>query len=134
MTKETTKKYFYAKGRRKRSVATVRLFEGKEVSTVNSKPIDQVYSNKNQQKVMTTALAVVEKKDQMYFTAKVVGGGKISQSGAISQALARALVKYDDGFKKALRDANLLTRDNREVERKHTGFKKARKSGQFSKR
>lgn len=127
-------KYYYAKGRRKTSIATVRLYEGDGETLVNDKPIKEYFKLASDLRDTLTPLKVTDLEGKMYFTAKVIGGGVTGQSGAIVHALSRALVKYDADLKKILKTHDLITRDNRMVERKHTGLRKARKAPQFSKR
>lgn len=137
--KENTKKYIGKVGRRKTSVARVRLYEGKGVNVVvdsKNNPIEftKVYAEKNAQQLGLTPLLVTETKDQYYFSAKVNGGGKKGQLGAIQLGLARALATVSEEYRKILREKGLLTRDPRMVERKKIYHVKARKSPQFSKR
>jgi small subunit ribosomal protein S9 len=127
-------KYIYAKGRRKTAVATIRLFEGKQESLINEKPITEVIKDKFDKDNVFFPLTIVDSKDKYYFTAKVKGSGVKAQQGAIVHALSRALASIDPGFKDALKKAKLLTRDERMVERKKTGLRKARKAPQYSKR
>lgn len=127
-------KYHYAIGRRKRSVATVRLFEGKGESLVNGKPSKVVFNLGMEQKRLGEPLEVTNNQDKFYFTAKAQGGGRSGQIGAIVHALARSLVKADNDFRGELKKAGLLRRDDRKSERKKTGLRKARKSPQYSKR
>lgn len=133
-TKTKTEKYFYAYGRRKTSVATVRLFSGSGESKVNEVELKQYFPLENDRKVALLPLATTEKLKDFYFTSKVKGGGKKSQREAVSHALARALVKFDQDLKPTLKKHSLLTRDDRMVERKKTGLVKARKAHQYSKR
>lgn len=133
-TKQKIDKYSYAYGRRKTSVATVRLFKGDGVSMVNDKELKTYFPLDSDRKTVLKPLVTVEKLKDFYFTTKVKGGGKKSQTGAISHALARALVEYDSELKPALKKLSLLTRDDRMVERKKTGLVKARKAHQYSKR
>lgn len=131
----TDKKYFYALGRRKTAVATVRLFEEAGISQINGNTIDKVYkSNLDLQELITPFKVAELDEKKFHFTAKVLGSGKNSQLGAIKLGIARAIVKFDPEKKKALKDEGLLTRDPRMVERKKTGRRKARKSEQYSKR
>ncbi|GAB4284075.1 MAG: 30S ribosomal protein S9 [Candidatus Dojkabacteria bacterium] len=128
-------KYFYALGRRKTAVATVRLFNKTGTSQVNGKKLSDIYSD-NVSKVQIEEpfrVAELEVKD-FYFTAKTQGGGKSAQLGAIRLALSRAIVKMDESKKSLLKKAGLLTRDPRMVERKKPGLHKARKAEQYSKR
>lgn len=136
---ETTKKtkidkYTYAKGRRKTSNATVRLFEGKGESLINGKPLEEVFPSKTDKAIIHAPLTELGKMKDFYFTARTAGGGKSGQRGAIVHALARALVEYEPEYRVELKPKGYLMRDPRMVERKHTGFRKARKSEQYSKR
>ncbi len=133
-TKIKPTSYFYAYGRRKTATATVRLFKGNEHSTVNNSDFKKYFPLTSDQKVVLDPLKTVEKVKEMYFTSKVKGGGKKAQRGAISLAIARALVKMDESLKDPLKKKSLMTRDDRMVERKKTGRVKARKSPQYSKR
>ncbi|MCA9380037.1 30S ribosomal protein S9 [Candidatus Dojkabacteria bacterium] len=132
--KAKVEKYYYALGRRKTAVATVRLFESKGTSTVNGMDLKQYFPLKSDQKVVNGPLILLEKLTDFYFTSKVKGGGKKAQREAISLGIARAFVKSDETLKATLRKASFMTRDDRMVERKKTGKVKARKSHQFSKR
>lgn len=127
-------KYTYALGRRKTAVATVRLYEGNEKSTINGEPLEKVCQTENDKKNLLTPLQVTDTLKDVYFTAVVKGGGVTGQIEAIRHALARALSTFGDEKKNALKKAGLLTRDPRMVERKKAGKVKARKSEQFSKR
>ncbi|MBD3280232.1 30S ribosomal protein S9 [Candidatus Dojkabacteria bacterium] len=127
-------KYTYAKGRRKTSVATIRLYPAKGESMINDKKVDEVYSNGVDKAEIFEPLKITETLDDHHFTAKTQGGGKKSQIGAIRHGLARALVKENNEHKAVLKSAGLLTRDDRMKERKKTGLRKARKGRQFSKR
>lgn len=132
-TKPTTK-YSYALGRRKNAVATVRLFEGKGESMVNDKPFAQAYPLERDRFDILRPLAIIERKDGFFFTAKTAGGGVAGQKDAIRLALARAIVEFDASLKTVLKKEKMLTRDPRMVERKKTGYRKARKAEQYSKR
>ncbi|HEX9804478.1 MAG TPA: 30S ribosomal protein S9 [Candidatus Dojkabacteria bacterium] len=127
-------KYFYAVGRRKESTATIRLFEGKGESTVNGTPVDKKFNLLMERKEVLSPLTVAEIGDKFYFSAKVKGGGKAGQIGAVRHALARSIIKADLNYRAVLKKAGFLTRDDRKVERKKTGLVKARKAPQFSKR
>jgi len=132
--KSVTEKYFYAIGRRKNASATVRLFEGTGDNIVNGKPLKKFFPVVRNQKEVVMPLTVLEKNKSYYFTAKTKGGGVTGQVGAIILGLSRALVMDDESYRLTLKPHGFLRRDARMVERKHTGFKKARKSEQFSKR
>jgi small subunit ribosomal protein S9 len=111
----------------------VRIYKGKKDSTVNGKALSVYFGNNLKSDEIFEPFSVTGIED-MYFTAKTVGGGFTGQHGAIILGLARALVKYDESLKPALRKAGLLTRDSRMVERKKYNHDKARKKAQFSKR
>jgi len=129
-----TNKYHYAKGRRKTAVAGARIFEGKGEIIVNNKPFKEYFPLEMDRKLIIEPLKTVDMDDKVYFTLRIVGGGVKGQRGAAVHALARALVKFNPELKPALRAKGFMTRDDRMVERKHTGFVKARKSPQYSKR
>ncbi len=126
-------KYFEGIGRRKTSIARVRIYKGSESNQVNEKPLEQYFNDKKSIKdcLLPFSVAVVE---GYYFTALVSGGGVTGQVGAVQLGLARAIVKMDETLKPPLRKAGLMTRDPRMVERKKYSRKKARKKPQFSKR
>lgn len=127
-------KYIYTKGRRKTSVSTMRLYPTKGESLINDKKIDEVYPDSTDKARIFEPMKLTETLDTHYFTAKTQGGGTSSQIGAIVHALSRALAKESKEYKTVLKKAGLLTRDDRMVERKKTGLRKARKGRQFSKR
>ena len=137
MNKENTTnkgKYYFAIGRRKTAKASVQLFEGAGDITVNGKKLEEFFQLEMDRKVIMQPLKKLELDKKMYFTIKAFGGGTKGIRDAAQLALARALVKFDADFKKPLKDEGYLTRDDRMVERKHTGFVKARKKPQYSKR
>jgi small subunit ribosomal protein S9 len=128
-------KYSYTIGRRKTSVATIRLYSTSGENIYNEKPLKNVYSHDYELVKLFAPFKVADLSEkEYYFTAKVVGGGKESQLEAMRLGLARAIVKLFPEKKKALKDQGLLTRDSRMVERKKAGLRKARKSEQYSKR
>ncbi len=133
-SKKTSKKYYYAKGRRKKSTATVRVFKGKGESKINDEKADDVYKTPRERKQLYSSFLQTDTKGKYHFTAKVQGGGRMGQLDAIKLALARAMEKVDPDFRKPLKDAGLLSVDDRVKERKKPGRKKARKKQQFSKR
>lgn len=127
--------YYYAVGRRKTSVATVRVYFKKGKSTINDKSVSDIYPNVVEQALIMSPFKVAEiDAEDVMFTAKTIGGGIMSQLDAIKLGIARAIVKRTPDAKKALKDAGMLTRDSRMVERKKPGLRKARKSEQYSKR
>ena len=126
----------WATGRRKTSVASVRLIpngEGKVM--INSKPVDQYFRGQDhQQRDVMAPIKLVEGAGKFDFVLKIIGGGLSGQAGAARHAIARALVKLDEKNRKAMRAEGFLTRDPRMVERKKSGQPKARKRFQYSKR
>ena len=129
-----TSKYTYAKGRRKTAVAGARIFEGKGEVLINDKPMDIYFQSSMDRNMIMEVIQTVGLQDKVYFTLKIVGGGVKGQRDAAIHALSRALVKFNAEFKPLLKVKGFMTRDDRMVERKHTGFVKARKSPQYSKR
>ena len=126
----------WATGRRKTSVASVRLIpNGQGKVTINSKPVEEYFRGQDHQKRDVLApIGLVEAAKKFDFTLKIVGGGISGQAGAARHAIARALVKLDEKNRKAMRAEGFLTRDPRMVERKKSGQPKARKRFQYSKR
>lgn len=127
-------KYFYAKGRRKTSVAGVRVMEGKGEVIVNGKPFAEYFKWETDRRDVVAPLAATDLLDKVYFTVRVSGGGIKGQKDAVVHGLSRALVKMDKDLKPVLKAKGYMTRDDRMVERKHTGLRKARKAPQYSKR
>jgi small subunit ribosomal protein S9 len=121
-------------GRRKTSVARVFMSPGKGKIVVNKLPVEDYFKDEFKRSQALKPLAVAEKQNDFDITINVKGGGLTGQSGAVSLAIARALVEFDESIRASLRPDRLLTRDPRMVERKKYGKKKARKSFQFSKR
>ena len=121
-------------GRRKTSVAQVRLMSGTGRIVVNGKEFDSFLFDPKGVKRVLAPLEAVNSASKFDILAKVNGGGFTAQADALRLGIARALVKYDSGLESILRDGGYLTRDGREKERKKYGHKRARKSFQFSKR
>ncbi|UWX57192.1 30S ribosomal protein S9 [Chlorobaculum sp. MV4-Y] len=121
-------------GRRKTSVARVFMSPGKGKIVVNKLPVEEYFKDEFKRTQALKPLAAAEKQNDFDITINVKGGGLTGQSGAVSLAIARALVEFDESIRASLRADRLLTRDPRMVERKKYGKKKARKSFQFSKR
>ena len=124
----------YGTGRRKTSSARVFLRPGSGNITVNSLPLDKYFGRETARMVVRQPLKAVEMADKFDIYVTVIGGGSSGQAGAIRHGITRALIEYDDGLRGTLRKAGFVTRDAREVERKKAGFRKARKSEQYSKR
>ena len=127
-------KQFWGTGRRKTSVASVRITPGNGEFIINDKDVDQFIDLQSNKEKILKPLVVTELKGQYNIVANVKGGGLTGQTGAIQLGLARAIIDMDPELKQKLKDADLLTRDSRMVERKKYGRKKARKKFQFSKR
>ncbi|MCS7467765.1 30S ribosomal protein S9 [Stieleria sp. ICT_E10.1] len=121
-------------GRRKSSVARVRVRAGEGKITINRKPLNEYFVNDQDQAAITAALTAVELADKLDVVVRVTGGGLTGQSGAVRMGLGRALVSYDESLHDALRDGGFLTRDSRMKERKKPGLRGARRGVQFSKR
>jgi len=121
-------------GRRKTSTARVFLEKGTGSIIVNKKKLEEYFGREVAQMVVKQPLETVEMLDGFDIKATVSGGGSFGQAGAIRLGIARALIKYDEALKPALKEEGFLTRDSRKVERKKVGLVKARKSKQFSKR
>ncbi len=123
-----------ATGRRKSSIARVRLFPGNGKITVNERELSEYLQRDTLVLVAKQPLTLTQTADKFDAIIRVDGGGIAGQAGAICHGLARALVKASETYKKELKEAGLLTRDSRMKERKKYGLKKARKASQFSKR
>ena len=125
---------YYGTGRRKTSVARVRLIPGEGNIVVNERKLDEYFGRKTMEIIVTQPLDVTETLGKYDVVASVKGGGTTGQAGAIRHGIARALLKVDGELRLSLKKAGLLTRDPREKERRKYGLKKARKASQFSKR
>ena len=124
-----------ATGRRKNSIAVVKLVKGKGRIFVNGKTLSAYIGNRPAVEMMIyRPLVLTENQDKYDVKVKAVGGGVVGQSGAIRHGIARALLKSNEEYKAVLRSEGLLTRDARVKERKKYGRKRARKRFQFSKR
>ncbi len=130
----SAKPYFYGTGRRKSSVARVRLYPGTGVITINGRDVDDYFGLETLKLIMNQPFGVTETMGKFDVVANVRGGGISGQAGAIRHGIARALLLADDSFRGALKAAGLLTRDPRMKERKKYGLKAARRAPQFSKR
>ncbi|MDP4038489.1 MAG: 30S ribosomal protein S9 [bacterium] len=129
-----TGNYYYAVGRRKTAVATVRLFKGNGKITINDIDAEIYLNNKTLVHAVKSPLVLVGKAASVDISVKVKGGGKKGQAQAISLGIARALNVMSGDLRVSLKKAGYLTRDPRKKERKKYGLKKARKAPQFSKR
>ena len=134
MAKKSDKIVFLGTGRRKKSIARVRLVEGKGSITVNGKPLDEYFGTEVLKVIVKQPLVATNTLDKYDVICKVQGGGFTGQAGAVRQGIARALNEANQEYRPTLKSAGFLTRDPRMKERKKYGLKKARKAPQFSKR
>lgn len=125
---------YQAVGRRKTSVARVYLRPGTGKITINKRPVEEYFPVKARRLALVSPLTVTETQAQFDVLVNASGGGLTGQAEATQLGIARALLAFNADFRKQLRDAGLLTRDPRMVERKKYGQPKARKKFQFSKR
>ncbi|MCI8655513.1 MAG: 30S ribosomal protein S9 [Clostridia bacterium] len=125
---------FYGTGRRKSSIARVRLIEGKGKITVNGKELNEFFGEETLKVIVKQPLTVTNTLDKYDVICKVCGGGFSGQAGAIRHGIARALNEANSEYRPELKANGFLTRDSRMKERKKYGLKKARKAPQFSKR
>ena len=125
---------YNATGRRKSSVARVRLVPGEGNIVINDRELNQYFGLKTLELIVNQPLEVTETTGKYAVLVNVNGGGISGQAGAIRHGIARALLKVDAEFRPVLKKAGFLTRDPREKERRKYGLKKARKASQFSKR
>jgi small subunit ribosomal protein S9 len=125
---------YYGTGRRKSSAARVFLTKGTGRIMINDRPIDEFFGRETARMIVRQPLEKLEITDKFDIRATVQGGGISGQAGAIRLGLTRALIEYDEEWRRPLRQAGYVTRDAREVERKKVGLHKARKATQYSKR
>lgn len=130
----STDPYVWGTGRRKTSVARVRMKSGTGKFTVNGKAVEEFFTTTDTRKAAARALEVTENEKTYDIWVTVNGGGITGQAGAVSLGIARALKQENQSFEPALREHGLLTRDPRMIERKKYGLRKARRATQFSKR
>jgi small subunit ribosomal protein S9 len=130
-----TKAYFYGTGRRKHSVARVRLYPGTGRVTINDRDIDDYFGLETLKLIVRQPLELTDNTAKFDVVARVNGGGVSGQAGAIRHGISRALLVFDsENLRPALKKAGFLTRDPRMKERKKYGLKAARRAPQFSKR
>ena len=125
---------YYGTGRRKTSVARVRLVPGDVKVIINGRDMKEYVGRGTLELIVRQPLVLTEMGDKYDVVAKVAGGGASGQAGAIRHGISRALLELDGELRPALKKAGFLTRDPREKERRKYGLKKARKASQFSKR
>ena len=130
----SAKPYFYGTGRRKSSIARVRLYPGSGKITINGRDIDDYFGLETLKLVINQPFGVTNTVGKYDIVANVKGGGISGQAGAIRHGVSRALLLADDSFRTLLKKAGFLTRDPRMKERKKYGLKAARRASQFSKR
>lgn len=121
-------------GRRKTSVARVRIRQGSGKITVNKRPVEEFFCVEQDRNAVAAALVHCEVRNDVDVTIRVHGGGTTGQAGACMQGIARALLKHDSDLEEKLREKSFLTRDARMKERKKPGLHGARRGTQFSKR
>ena len=131
---ESAKPYFYGTGRRKKSVARVRIYPGSGSITINNRDIDEYFGLDTLKLIINQPFGVTGTEGKFDIVANVKGGGMSGQAGAIRHGVARALLTVDENYRSALKKAGFLTRDPRMKERKKDGLKAARRAPQFSKR
>ena len=129
-----SKPYFYGTGRRKSSVARVRVYNGTGKITINDRDIDDYFGLETLKLIVRQPLNATGTEGKFDIVCRVGGGGVTGQAGAIRHGIARALIVAEPELRSALKKEGYLTRDPRAKERKKYGLKKARKAPQFSKR
>ncbi len=131
---ESKSAYFYGTGRRKSSVARVRLYQGTGKVTINGRDIDDYFGLETLKLIVRQPLKLVGAEGTFDVVCTVAGGGVTGQAGAIRHGISRALLQYNNELRPQLKAAGFLTRDPRMKERKKYGLKAARRAPQFSKR
>ena len=130
----SAKPYFYGTGRRKSSVARVRLYPGSGKITINGRDAEDYFGLETLKLIINQPFGVTGTEGKFDIVANVRGGGISGQAGAIRHGVSRALLLADDSYRTLLKKAGFLTRDPRMKERKKYGLKAARRASQFSKR
>ena len=125
---------YYGTGRRKSSIARVRLIPGTGNVTINGRAMDEYFGLKTLELIVRQPLVLTEMENKYDVVANVKGGGTTGQAGAIRHGITRALMEINGELRPTLKKAGFVTRDPREKERRKYGLKKARKASQFSKR
>ena len=131
---ESKQPYFYGTGRRKHSVARVRVYEGTGNITINGRDINEYFGLETLKLIVRQPLGLTDTVEKFDIVCTVAGGGVTGQAGAIRHGLSRALLQFDANLRPELKKAGFLTRDPRMKERKKYGLKAARRAPQFSKR
>ena len=137
-SKSVAEKYYYGTGKRKTSIAKVRLYPSKANQDggqlINDKPMSESFSRQSWKALILEPLSVTDQLESFSVVAQVYGGGVVGQAGAIRLGISKALVLAKPELKKVLRDHGLLTRDARIKESKKYGLKRARRAPQYTKR
>ena len=134
MNYTSAKPYFYGTGRRKKSIARVRIYPGTGAITINKRDIDDYFGLETLKMIVRQPIVLTALESKLDVMVTVNGGGFTGQAGAIRHGIARALCRMDETLRPALKAAGFLTRDPRMKERKKYGLKAARRASQFSKR
>ena len=129
-----TKTYYYGTGRRKSSVARVRVYNGTGKITINDRDIDDYFGLETLKLIVRQPMELCGLIGKYDLVVRVAGGGVSGQAGAIRHGLSRAMLQLDENLRPQLKKAGFLTRDPRMKERKKYGLKAARRAPQFSKR
>lgn len=129
-----TKTFYYGTGRRKNSVARVRLYNGSGKITINDRDIDDYFGLETLKLIVRQPLNLTANEEKFDIFVRVSGGGVSGQAGAIRHGITRALLQMDEELRPELKKAGYITRDPRMKERKKYGLKAARRAPQFSKR
>lgn len=129
-----SKVQYYGTGRRKKSIARVRLYPGSGNITINKRDLDEYFNFETLRVIVREPLVLTDNADKYDVVVTVNGGGFTGQAGAVRHGISRALLKADDEIRPVLKKAGFLTRDPRMKERKKYGLKGARRAPQFSKR
>jgi len=130
----TQLQYYYGTGKRKTSIARVKLYMENGPVLVNGKPMEEIFGWDSWKTLINEPFNITNTNGQFRVVAKITGGGVVSQAGALRHGISRALIVADPNLRQSLKKAGLLTRDAREKERKKYGLKRARKAEQYSKR
>lgn len=130
----SAKPYFYGTGRRKKSIARVRVYVGSGSVVINGRTIDDYFGLETLKLIVNQPFEVTETMGKFDVVCTAAGGGISGQAGAIRHGIAKALLQVDEAYRSPLKKAGFLTRDPREKERKKYGLKAARRAPQFSKR
>ncbi len=130
----SAKPYFYGTGRRKKSIARVRIYPGTGEITINKRSIDDYFGLETLKLIVNQPYEITDTVGKFDIVCTVTGGGISGQAGAIRHGLSKALLQVDEAYRPALKKAGFLTRDPRMKERKKYGLKAARRAPQFSKR